>query len=128
MLIFFIAKSQATIQLGRIQNANWVLNLSQIDNQYINISNTTCDECLCRMLTMNNLTTSIACQQQWMTCQLLFWNATAQLQTDDYSVVYFQTIPVFLLTTVNQQPMTTLITSMGKKVNEWSMPVRMTIV
>jgi hypothetical protein len=114
MLIFFIAKSQATIQLGRIQNANWVLNLSQIDNQYINISNTTCDECLCRMLTMNNLTTSIACQQKWMTCQLLFWNATAQLQTDDDSVVYFQTIPVFLLTTVNQQPMTTSITSIGK--------------
>ena len=125
MLILFIVNSQATIRLGRIQNANWVLNLSQINNQYINISNTTCDQCLCRMLTMNNLTTSIACQQKWMTCQLLFWNATAQLQMDNSSIVYFQTIPKFLQTTVNQQPITTSMTSMGKKINEGSISIRM---
>jgi len=79
------------------------------------------------MLTMNNLTTSIACQQKWMTCQLLFWNATAQLQTDGISVVYFQTISKFLQTTANQQPMTTSMTSMGKKINEGSMSIRMEI-
>ncbi len=63
ILILLVVKIEATIQLGRIQNATWLVNSSQINNEYINISNITCDQCLCRMIAMNNLTTSIACQQ-----------------------------------------------------------------
>jgi len=96
ILILFVVKIQATIQLGQTQNANWVLNLSHTDNEYINISNITCDRCLCQMLKMKNLTTPIACQQRQKIYQLLFWNATAQLQVNEISVVYFQTIPKFL--------------------------------
>jgi hypothetical protein len=103
IIILFIVNTQATIQLGRIQNVSWILNLSQINNAYINVSNITCDQCLCQMFAMNNLTASMACQQKSMTCQLLFWNATAQLETDETSVVYFQTIPNSLQMTINQQ-------------------------
>ncbi len=127
MLILLVVKTEATIQLGRIQNASWILNLSLIDNEYINISNITCDQCLCRMLEMNNLTTSIACQQKQKTCQLLLWNATAQLQVDEISVVYFQKIPPFLQMPVNQQLMTSSISSMRKKINESSISVRVEI-
>jgi len=126
-MILLVVKTEATIQLGRIQNASWVLNLSHIDNEYINISNITCDQCLCRMLEMNNLTTSIACQQNQKTCQLLFWNATAQLQVDEISVVYFQKIPTFLQMPVNQQLMTSSISSMRKKINESSISARVEI-
>ena len=78
------------------------------------MSGITCDQCLCRMLTMNNLTAILACQQKSMTCQLLFWNATAQLQTDQMSVVYFQTIPTFLVPTEDQQSTTVLTSTQGK--------------
>jgi hypothetical protein len=125
ILILLVVKLEATIQLGRIQNATWLVNSSQINNEYINISNITCDQCLCRMMAMNNLTTSIACQQEWKTCQLLFGNATAQLQTDENSLVYFQTIPKFRQTTMNQQSMTSSISSMGKKISAGSITVRM---
>jgi hypothetical protein len=67
IIILSIVSTQATIQLGRIQNASWVLNLSLIDKTYINVPNITCDQCLCRMFEMTNLTASMACQQKWMT-------------------------------------------------------------
>ena len=107
ILILFLFDSLTAIQLGRIQQASWILNLTQIDKEFLNISNITCDQCLCQMIAMNNLTASIACQQKWKTCQLLFWNTTAQLQTDEISIVYFQTIPTFLQTTTTQQSLMT---------------------
>ncbi len=117
IFILFIVKTEAIIQLNQIQNANYVLNLPYIDNQYINISNITCEQCLCQMLEMNNLTKSIACQQNQMTCQLFFWNATAQLRIDTNSVVYFRRMPQFPQTTISQQPLTTSISLMGKKIS-----------
>lgn len=118
ILIIFVVKTQAAIQLGRISNASWILNSSQIDNTYINISNITCDQCLCQMFKMDNLTKSMACQQKWETCQLLFWNATAQLQIDTISIIYFQTIPTFLQTVIDSQQMTTVINSKCKKISQ----------
>jgi hypothetical protein len=120
IFILFIVKTEGIIQLNQIQNANWALNLTSSGNRYINISNITCEQCLCRMLEMNNLTKSIACQQNQMTCQLFFWNATAQLRIDTNSVVYSLPKPKFPQTTTGQQPMTTSISSEGKKISEES--------
>jgi hypothetical protein len=120
IFILFIVKTEGIIQLNQIQNANWALHLPSSGNQYINISNITCEQCLCRMLEMNNLTKSIACQQNQMTCQLFFWNATAQLRIDTNSVVYSLPKPKFPQTTTGQQPMTTSISSEGKKISEES--------
>lgn len=128
IILLLIVNTQATIQLGRIQNVTWGLNLSHINNTYINVSNITCDQCLCQMFAMNNLTISIACQQNLMTCQLLFWNATAQLQKDEMSVVYFQKIPNFLQMMINQ-PLTTISpSSQGKIKREKKIPTRMKIL
>jgi hypothetical protein len=66
------------------------------------------------MLAMNNLTATLACQQKLMTCQFLFWNATSQLQTDQTSTVYFQTISTFLVATEDQQLTTVLTSTQGK--------------
>jgi len=118
ILILLIVKSQATIQLGKIQNANWILNSLHINKDYINVTNITCQQCLCQMIQMNNLTKSIACQQYQMTCQLLFWNVTAQLQIDTTSVVYFQIMPTFLQASINQQTISTSISSKCKKISE----------
>jgi hypothetical protein len=110
ILIILVVKCEATIELGRIENANWILNLSHINNDYINITNTICEQCLCRMIEMNNLTQSISCQQNKMTYQILLWNATAYLKIDTNSIVYFQTIPKFLqITTIS-------INLQGKKI------------
>ena len=95
VLILFLVKTTTTVRVGRIQDAIWTFNSSNSGNEYINITNTTCEQCLCQMLAMNNLTTSIACQSKWGTCQLLLFNATAQLQTDNTSIVYIQTITLF---------------------------------
>ncbi len=124
ILILFVLETAAGIQLGRIQNAGWVLNSSQMNNEYINIPNITCERCVCEMLAMENLTTSIACQQNSKTCQILFWNATAQLQTDEASMVYFQTLPKFLQTTARQQPTTALISSKSKTFRQGLTSVR----
>jgi len=105
-------KSQATIQVGKIQNANWILKLLHVNKDYINVTNITCQQCLCQMIQMNNLTTSIACQQNQMTCQLLFWNVTAPLQIDTTSDVYLQTMPTVL------QTISTSISSECKKISE----------
>lgn len=108
-LLLFV-KTESIIQLRQIPNASWIPNPSYIGNLYENISNTTCEQCLCQMFNMNNLATSIVCQPNQMTCQLIFWNAT-QLRIDTGSIVYVRTIPTFLQTT-------TSIKSEGKKISK----------
>lgn len=115
ILLLFIVKTQGIIQIGRIQNASWILNLSQIDNQYINISNITCDQCLCQMIEMNNLTISAACQTDQKTCQIVYWNATTRLRINTNSLVYVKTMPNFTQTIPSQQSMTTSMSSQGKR-------------
>lgn len=113
-LLFIIIKSEATIRLGRIENASWILNSSNMNHQYINISNRTCEQCLCQMIEMNNLTTSMACQLNQITCQLIFSNVTVQLQIDTSSILYLRTMSNFPHTVTKQQSTTTSISSAGK--------------
>jgi predicted transposase YbfD/YdcC len=62
ILIVLVVESYVTIQLVQIQNANRIWNSLNINNDYINISDITCEECLCQMIEMNNLTRSISCK------------------------------------------------------------------
>ena len=94
VLLLGLVQTIVTIRIGRIQNATWIFNSSNLSNRYTNISNTTCEQCLCRMLAMDVLTTSIACQPDWKTCQLLLLDGMSQLQADNTSIVYIQTIPL----------------------------------
>lgn len=101
IILLLIIKTQAIIRLGRIENTRWILNSSQIGNQYINISNITCEQCLCQMIKMNNIMTSLACQSNAMTCQLIFSNVTVQLRIDMNSIVYLRKIPQLIQTTTS---------------------------
>ena len=111
LIILSVVKICTTVQLGQIQNASWVFNSLNAHNTYTTIVNITCDQCLCQMLLVNNLTVTISCQETLRTCQLVFWNATAQLQTNETSVVYFQTIPSFLQSSTTSTTLTTSTTS-----------------
>jgi len=111
LIILSVVKICTTVQLGQIQNASWVFNSLNAHNTYTTIVNITCDQCLCQMLSVNNLTVTISCQETLRTCQLVFWNATAQLQTNETSVVYFQTIPSFLQSSTTSTTLTTSTTS-----------------
>lgn len=111
VLLLCLVKTIVTIRIGRIQNVTWIFNSSNIGNQYTNLSNTTCEQCLCQMLAMNDLAASIACQPDWKTCQLLLLDGTAQLQTDNTSIVYIQTILLY-------PQVTTSISSTGERKRE----------
>ena len=113
-MLLVVTQAQATVRLSQIINASWALDPTQNANQYMNMSGTTCDQCLCGMLEMNNLSTSIACQPARMTCQFLFWNTTARLQIDMNSIVYLSTTPSLPQTEITQQPVTTSTESQCK--------------
>ena len=65
LILFFFVRTVAITRVGRIQDAIWTFNSSNSGNEYINITNATCEQCL---------------------CQLLFFTAMAQLQMDNTTV------------------------------------------
>ena len=108
-LLLSVAPIQATLRVGRISNATWQLDPTTDTSRYVNITERTCEQCVCLMLT-NELSTRIACQPSVFTCQLLFMNATAQLRIDQASIVYLLNETDQGLTTTHPSLATTVST------------------
>lgn len=113
-LFAIISPLQATIRVGRISNATWQLSPTADISQYANITERTCEQCLCLMLMTNGVSTRMACQPLAMTCQLLFSNSTVQLMVKETSMVYLLSELDQNWMTTDQQPMTTATTFFRK--------------